>query len=783
MCLSWLNHSEGDVLQLLRLVDVEVCEEGAEELLKVLFRDATGGCPVRIDPTEKLSSEASLYMRVIADFWRSKTDDANAQDAFETQVPELLAICNMMEMNTGNDFVLKQLLLIASMRDFSEEMGRCSLSSLLRSLLPSPQISQFLVEPIIKVLAQCHSDEQEFIQVVLEMVADVREPLDLLQTDEAKIGFQKAIKRRDDMKITYAKLKKIIRISKQKGQMENVAKAERKAVTVRQELEAAEESIATRERLEEHIWYRILCVTELMLENTKQGARHPGLHGLLDGVLMPSMAQSGTVIREKALRCLAMYCLLDRTTNTVQKHIQIILDASQNEELEVRLTAVKSLFDIGMLYGFNCIKEDDLINRLSKYVTDESEDQKMRGMVVEGFAKLYLMGQCHDPDMLGNMLLLFFAPSTGTDVRLRQCLSVFFPTFAFASRANQTLCFNMAVPTLRRILLSDPASSFRKIDWSLFCKFVSHLVDSNNAAYDFVQDASEPSWHEQIIAQMAYEMRAPEKSFGQFWARSLSHFLPRDPHVVDDPESSAVRLRYCAKLYCAVSEAANESTDKRVKQWGEKRAASIRAVVVGGKEKEALTEELMKEVADEMEVEVEEYLEARADVVEAIVDANNNVFQNDNFSNLEKDDSPVARTKKKVTVRKAEVKTKAKPSAQSWGIAMPGVEKKRDRKPVAESTTKSKKKDEDDEDFESPPKKEKTGPPTVRKSARKRKEVAPIVDLDSEEADAEMLDFNGAIEEEVENQEQPQQQQPESPWKRTQDSAGKKTKVLTPTNQ
>jgi hypothetical protein len=64
---------------LLLLLALQISEEGAEEMLKVLFRDAQGGCPVRVDPNEKLSSEAALYMRVISDYWRCKVDDANAQ--------------------------------------------------------------------------------------------------------------------------------------------------------------------------------------------------------------------------------------------------------------------------------------------------------------------------------------------------------------------------------------------------------------------------------------------------------------------------------------------------------------------------------------------------------------------------------------------------------------------------------------------------------------------------------------------------------------------------------
>jgi hypothetical protein len=712
----------------------------------------------------------------------------------------------MMEMNTGNDFVLKQLLLIASMRDFSDEVGRMTLSSLLRTLLPSPQISQFLVEPIIKVLSQCHSDEQEFIQVVLEMVADVREPLDLLQSEEARAGFQKAIQRRDEMRVTYAKLKKIARISLQKNEKEQAAKAERKAAAVKAELDAADESIATRSRLEEHIWYRILCITELMLENTKQGGRHPGLHSLLDGVLMPSLAQTSKVIRVKALRCLAMYCLLDRTTTTVHMHIKKFLDACQLGELEERLTAVKSLFDIGMLYGFKSLKEDDLISRLSKYVTDEAEDQQMRGLVVEGFAKLFLMGQCHDETMFGHLLMLFFAPSTGKDVRLRQCLSVFFPTFAFSLRANQALCAKAAIPTLRRLLLADPSSSFRKIDWSLFCKFVAHLTDPRHATYELVQNDSEPSWHEQIILDMAYEMRGPEKSFGQYWARAMAHFAPRDPHVSNDAEASAKRVRIVAKLHAAVIAAAEECSDKRAQQWTEKRAAAIQQVISNSKQKDAVTEELRRDVADEVEIEVDPFLEKRNAIINELV-SSGAAFRNaaddmeDDIDEDANEDKEAPEPKnKKLAVKPKEkaaekkkssgaAKPKEKPAAVSaaaggggaapaskgsasaaavaakkigWGISVAGQDDKK-RKPDPKSLQPQKE--------ESPPKKEKVA--VAEAPVRtKRKDAAPV-----EEEEADNLDDEAM---EIEEPENDSASSPAvvSPWKRQNAAPEKKSKKI-----
>lgn len=751
MCLSWLSNVEMDILALLRLVDVEVCEEGAELLLLSLFRDAQGVAPVHIDPEEKLSSEAALYMRVLAQYW--KNGDAAAQENFDNQVPELTSICTMMELNAGQDFVLKQLLGLAMLRDFSDEAGRVAMSALLRGMLPSPQVSQHLVDHIIRILAQCHSDEVEFIQVVLEMVADVREPLDLMMTEEAKAGFAKALQRRDDMKLKFAKLKKIIKISQAPGQEDQLRKAKAKAVEVRDELEQMESQITMRAQLEEHIWFRMLCVTELLLEHTQRGSRHPGILGLLDGVLQPALLQNSVVVKEKALCCLALYCLLDQTTGTVARHGPIFLEHCRSPELELRTTAVKCLFDIGMLYGFGCLPEVEVLATLSKYASDEAESSEIRGLVVEGFSKLYLMDQCKDAELLGTLLLLFFSPATASELRLRQCLSVFFPTYAFSSQEHQALCSLALVPAMRRILLADPSSMLRKIDWSLFCKFGAHLVSPANAQYDMQMAASEPSWHEETMLRIAFEMRAEEKGQNQFWARALASFVCRPPMVEGDEASSTARLRFVAKLTTAVAAAAEETSDKRARQWTEKRLASIREALTTDTQG-MVTKTLMSEVADEMEIEVEQYLDLRRVAVASFrhgAGATAAIYEDSGADDADSP-SPVAakkNTKKKAATRatKAKAKTsdtttppkKATTTAakMNWGIKVVGesVKKRQRRKLLEVVDTSDASKVLLVQDDESPPKKGKSQEIVMESLEAEHEEVERGDDEEDEEED------------------------------------------------
>jgi len=52
----------------------------------------------------------------------------------------------------------------------------------------------------------------------------------------------------------------------------------------------------------------------------------------------------------------------------------------------------------------------------------------------EGFAKLLLAGRVVSPSLLTRLLLLWYNPVTEDDTRLRHCIGIFLPIYAFASR-------------------------------------------------------------------------------------------------------------------------------------------------------------------------------------------------------------------------------------------------------------------------------------------------------------------------------------------------------------
>lgn len=66
--------------------------------------------------------------------------------------------------------------------------------------------------------------------------------------------------------------------------------------------------------------------------------------------------------------------------------------------------------------------------------------------------------------ILSHLVLLWYNPVTEEDIRLRHCLGVFFPMFAYASRTNQE-CFEEAfLPTLQTLANAPASSPLAEID-------------------------------------------------------------------------------------------------------------------------------------------------------------------------------------------------------------------------------------------------------------------------------------------------------------------------------
>ncbi len=104
--------------------------------------------------------------------------------------------------------------------------------------------------------------------------------------------------------------------------------------------------------------------------------------------------------------------------------------------------------------------------------------EELRTTAVEGACKLMISSRINDPQLLSRLFILFFNPTTVEDVRLRQCLSMFFQAFAFSSphhRITVEACF---LPTLRVCVHAPKTSPLREINLAELAEYMLNLTNT-----------------------------------------------------------------------------------------------------------------------------------------------------------------------------------------------------------------------------------------------------------------------------------------------------------------
>lgn len=258
-----------------------------------------------------------------------------------------------------------------------------------------------------------------------------------------------------------------------------------------------------------------------------------------------------------------------------KKHLQLLIEVLNNDQPDLVLIAIKSLFDILLIYGKLFIKEEQEKNEMKVVVpgTNEEhslielnptnvpsissifqllkkflhdEDIEFQTIAVEGFTKLLFNNVIKDPSIFNDIVLLFFDPSSEDAIVMRQCLSLFFPVYSFSSYQNQLFIQSQFIPIVRSILYAPTSSSIRKIQLATVAQFLVYLTNTNNLqkktenSRESVSVPSRPLIHNEMCISLLYEILAnPTGSEGKSLSKVLSMFVLQSHH-----DSTIKTIRY-----------------------------------------------------------------------------------------------------------------------------------------------------------------------------------------------------------------------------------------------
>ncbi|XP_009646327.1 condensin complex subunit 3 [Egretta garzetta] len=529
---AWLRLTEGDVLELLHRLDVENCPEVAIPVLNAVFslsplHDFVQNCKNldsrKLIPLEDLTAENVLYWRCLCECLKSKGEEG--EDLLEQMLPEpaiyadyLLSYLQNMPVLTEEqredftcfenlmtkEFIGQQLILIIGCMDTTEEGGRKHLLVTLQKILVLPATSTALIPLLAERLLSIVNDDDRRIQMIAEIISEIREPIVTVDQPVDAAEIRKRELKLAEIKVKLFEAKEALEecislqdFNKASILKENITELEHRKNDLLKEAEQPEiKEIRVEKNDPETLLKCLMICYELLKIMSLSKGIGPTINGIIESLILPGITNVHPAVRNMAVLCLG--CCALQNKEFARQQLTLLLQVLQIDNIKVKLSALKAIFDQLMLFGIepfkarrdndsqsedaharteNCEEENETVEEEEETTTIhnllqllsgflDSEFSELRTEAAEGIAKLMFSGRLISAKLLSRLVLLWYNPVTEEDIRLRHCLGVFFPLFAYANRSNQE-CFEEAyLPTLQTLLNAPATSPLAEIDIS-----------------------------------------------------------------------------------------------------------------------------------------------------------------------------------------------------------------------------------------------------------------------------------------------------------------------------
>ncbi|NXM54211.1 CND3 protein, partial [Illadopsis cleaveri] len=588
---AWLQFTEGDVLELLHRLDVENCPEVAIPVLNAIFslsplHDIVQNCKSldsrKLIPLEDLTPENVLYWRCLCEYLKSKGEEGEV--VLEQVLPEpaiyadyLLSYLqnmpilseeqkedfNCFEKLMTKEFIGQQLILIIGCMDTMEEGGRKHLLVILQKILILPSTSAALIPLLVERLLSIVKDEDRRIQIIAEIISEVREPTVAVDQPVDAAEMRKWELKLAEIKVKLFEAKQALEecitlqdFNKASVLKEKITELEH---TKNDLIKAAEQPEIKEIRVEKNdpetlLKCLIMCHEVLKIMSLSKGIS-PTINEIIQSLILPGVTNVHPAVRNMAVLCLG--CCTLQNKEFAQQQLPLLLQVLQIDNIKIKLSALKAIFDQLMLFGIEPFKarrgndsqsesadirtgngddksetmeeeeETATVHSLLKLLSGflDSEYSELRTKAAEGIAKLMFSGRLISAKLLSRLILLWYNPVTEEDTRLRHCLGVFFPLFAYRNRSNQE-CFEEAyLPTLQTLLNAPATSPLAEVDISNVSELLVDLTRPSGLKSQSKksQDYQELTVHDTLAIKICNEILAdPTAPDVRVYAKALN---------------------------------------------------------------------------------------------------------------------------------------------------------------------------------------------------------------------------------------------------------------------
>lgn len=372
----WIKQSDNNLVSFLAQFDVVSNPTVAEHAIKAFLAGNPRFTPPNDDSIwQDLLPEVALILAVYCE----QAAASGNQEAIDTLIPEVSAQVNRIEKyfklsiagtdpessmseeeaemtKIGYDFVLTQLLRIAMVLDYGDEVGRRNMFASLRRMLSSSMLDEIHLTSIVDVMRKTAFDERDFARIVVEIITD------MISESDPPSASQEAT-------------------------------------------EADDISGAERYIMKMNAISRCLEIIRCVLEKLDGDLNSlPSLVGLLNELVLPATKigdETLLSIQHRSLYCLALFCLLDRSLAV--DHYSTFRDTfAAAASMDIRTLCLRSMFDLVCLYGATTMGRGNSPDALKPLLDAlEYPSEVINSIAVQGVSKLALLGQVDDEKVNG----------------------------------------------------------------------------------------------------------------------------------------------------------------------------------------------------------------------------------------------------------------------------------------------------------------------------------------------------------------------------------------------
>ncbi|KNG84759.1 putative nuclear condensin complex subunit 3 [Aspergillus nomiae NRRL 13137] len=424
---------------------------------------------------ESLTAESAFLIRSFNDFCRVE-HDGKFDNLADEKMPEVTALAYFLnkymtdllqrkkmakEAGTATDddsieheFVVEQLLHIAMTLDYSDEVGRRKMFSLLRESLAVPELpeecTKLAIETLRFVCGPNAAAENEFCSVVLEAIAEVH---DTIATEDSFVSARSEISESSS------------RHRSETPEVKPFNKEEAKAKVLKEIM----------------VNMKCLHIALCMLQNVEGNLQaNMNLVTMLNNLVVPAVRSHEAPIRERGLECLGLCCLLDKTL--AEENMTLFIHCYSKGHEALQTTALHILCDMLTTHPSLLapvtqpdgetvtppVFQKPLLKVFARALKSSSPNS-VQATAATALSKLLLTNtftpsganvppaiqeynQTSVETLLQSLVVTFFHPRTRENPALRQTLAYFLPVYCHSKLSNTQHMRRVSVPVVRAVL-------------------------------------------------------------------------------------------------------------------------------------------------------------------------------------------------------------------------------------------------------------------------------------------------------------------------------------------